>query len=1452
MRRRILSLLMAFAMVLGMLPVAAMAENTSAIAVIADNETVSVEFNTETLCYQAQIPSGSAVTITDSTAGEYAGMAGFCECFFAESTNGTFELTADDIDSELLPEDAKEWLLPDYPFLSEGEWVFLNIKGANGENSLFLQVVENEVPSGPFTVTLTEGTTYTIAATQESTSPVVSGGSFSFTVYPAMGYNMNTAVVKANDTVLTAENEVYTIENITADQIVTVEGVEKTIENQKTVTAPAGAEVHVYYQNGYANGNGKDKEITPVKTVSNGETVTYYYSVNSAGGTYMAFYGDKIPYAGYFNSVDDVVLSWDGETKTPAYRGEYDQDTVFGSRGEDSVYTNVNSNGHLVLNEEFMLRAYRGWQIVNSDTTNVIIEPEFTYETNNSNLTITPYNDREENDPAVKASGTSSNNWVYLTPTGSGITYLEIGYDAVHIVDGWEAGAGGGAEGQPSDFTWNASDPNRTALIVVQTDGNAASGIKYGIQSPSGGWDYEYDTVYFTESQGSITMKPTGDVATVSVSHNKGGSYQTITGVDGTYVVPIIPGNNIIRITDSSGKTAFQVVRGEQISYTVTNLTTGGDTVSVGDEVRIDFHGMHTVCPKISGIYNPGYPVCNMLYYKVNGSTVAQSRGYQYDFHSNVWLEFEAGNADCVLTGGNMVTPPSQGSSIGALYQAAAVNSSHTTVTGRNILPDITIEVEGTEIYPATGITLDKETASMSIGANLVLTAAVEPENTTDALVWTSSEESVATVENGTVTALASGETIITVTAGDHSASCTVTVTDREAGSFTLRTEAVDWTVEGGDVYPATSALGMITVSGPVPVGDITGDEGPEWSVNVAEGTGDTVTVSMTGVAHPMAKSKRWFWYNGTCSDVTLADCTNDTFTVTLEPEWKDDTTTLTLGLGSNKQIQGETYTIIMTRVAAEEEPETYTVTLPENSDAYTIEIVEGTNPVEAGGSLTFQITPAEGYDSSAMAVKVNGDPLDPADAKQNIYILENINEDKTVTVEGITAIPQNHTVTLNQGSGYTLSKVGGYSETVSSGGSYGFTVKVNPSYVKGSEYAVKVNGTAIQPQEDGTYLIENITENKNISVTGVEPCMTNSVDVYLSVSKASDFITKNNKTIALQKFTVPYFDLALYGYEEAYYNPDCYAAGGTDKYSQVGGTPETANGKITSLHLFIYATEVIYNNLPVAQAGKGWLANEGEWNGYYLIEEWPGSTFGSFWDFGEYNTYFLNYEYPLGRATWGASCDQIVLSDGDIVSIRYKNTNDWENMGTYYHFGEKGLLSTTAKQGEQVTLSLYKADENYTDGAATVHTLVEDSCNVYVTANSAPASHASQTPVGTTENGQITLDTAALTPGTYYVTTDTHDPAVMLLMVEEAEQQPEEPDEPEVSVLYGDLDGNGIVAAKDAAMAYAIAKEKLTPTEAQRIAADVDGNGSIAAKDAAMIYAKAKEKLAAFPVESN
>lgn len=82
-----------------------------------------------------------------------------------------------------------------------------------------------------------------------------------------------------------------------------------------------------------------------------------------------------------------------------------------------------------------------------------------------------------------------------------------------------------------------------------------------------------------------------------------------------------------------------------------------------------------------------------------------------------------------------------------------------------------------------TGVSLDKSSVSLKIGETDTLTATVAPSSATNKNVsWKSSDNSVATVENGIVTAIGEGTATITVTTDDGSktATCTVTVAKPE------------------------------------------------------------------------------------------------------------------------------------------------------------------------------------------------------------------------------------------------------------------------------------------------------------------------------------------------------------------------------------------------------------------------------------------------------------------------------------------------------------------------------------------------------------------------------------------------------------------------------------------------------------------------------------------------
>ena len=80
-------------------------------------------------------------------------------------------------------------------------------------------------------------------------------------------------------------------------------------------------------------------------------------------------------------------------------------------------------------------------------------------------------------------------------------------------------------------------------------------------------------------------------------------------------------------------------------------------------------------------------------------------------------------------------------------------------------------------VIQVTSVSVNPVSAILDIGETVILTATVSPSDATDKTVtWTSSNPSVVTVSNGTITTVGEGSATITATAGGKSGTCQVTV----------------------------------------------------------------------------------------------------------------------------------------------------------------------------------------------------------------------------------------------------------------------------------------------------------------------------------------------------------------------------------------------------------------------------------------------------------------------------------------------------------------------------------------------------------------------------------------------------------------------------------------------------------------------------------------------------
>ena len=126
-----------------------------------------------------------------------------------------------------------------------------------------------------------------------------------------------------------------------------------------------------------------------------------------------------------------------------------------------------------------------------------------------------------------------------------------------------------------------------------------------------------------------------------------------------------------------------------------------------------------------------------------------------------VWASSKQSVATISSTG--LVTAITEGTSTITATAGGKVGSCTVTVSKR--------------VIEVSSIELSKSSIAMVEGGSEILTATVKPDDATDKTVtWSTSDASIAKVDNGKVTALKEGSAVITAQAGDKKATCSVTI----------------------------------------------------------------------------------------------------------------------------------------------------------------------------------------------------------------------------------------------------------------------------------------------------------------------------------------------------------------------------------------------------------------------------------------------------------------------------------------------------------------------------------------------------------------------------------------------------------------------------------------------------------------------------------------------------
>lgn len=161
-------------------------------------------------------------------------------------------------------------------------------------------------------------------------------------------------------------------------------------------------------------------------------------------------------------------------------------------------------------------------------------------------------------------------------------------------------------------------------------------------------------------------------------------------------------------------------------------------------------------------------------------------KGETYPIEVNILPNTASTNLRWTSSDPNVVSVNDQGVVFGA--QAGRETITAATLDGSGLTATCVVTVKEHAV-PATGITLNRDAVTMTIGQALTLEATVLPENADNqSVVWNSIDATVATVNShGVVTAMKAGATQIIATTADGtnlSATCDVTVIDAAGNSL--------------------------------------------------------------------------------------------------------------------------------------------------------------------------------------------------------------------------------------------------------------------------------------------------------------------------------------------------------------------------------------------------------------------------------------------------------------------------------------------------------------------------------------------------------------------------------------------------------------------------------------------------------------------------------------------
>ena len=321
MRRRLLSLCLVLCMMVGMIPVAALA-GSQYIYIQANDEKIRFSYTDgESGLYAAEdVPSGVDLQIEYPVAeGNSFTLLNCSGSKAIQFTSYPYTLAADEIQDFILTEDEKAGL-SGLPFeLNDGTWALLILKSEaypDYPDYVYLNMAAESATE--FTVTLPTGDGFTVQPSEGSSSPVAAGGEFRFTVTVDEDYDSSNMVVSVNGNELTAQDGEYVLADIREDQTVTVTGVEKkaVVNVEPTVVYTGSNWPYSYYHIAQLTLSGVKVDYV--------EGTNIYLNASTAKNTEFTFTATA---GGRYSS--NLGIKWnDGSENTNTYTGRLSDGTA--------------------------------------------------------------------------------------------------------------------------------------------------------------------------------------------------------------------------------------------------------------------------------------------------------------------------------------------------------------------------------------------------------------------------------------------------------------------------------------------------------------------------------------------------------------------------------------------------------------------------------------------------------------------------------------------------------------------------------------------------------------------------------------------------------------------------------------------------------------------------------------------------------------------------------------------------------------------------------------------------------------------------------------------------------------------------------------------------------------------------------------------------------------------